>query len=304
MQRSSQGIQVAAWVAGWAVLALFGLPACVREAAEPRRPQVYTAWPFDATEARRRQEETARALGVKAEQNIDLGHGVKMTFVLVPAGEFMMGSPQGEQDRDNDEGLHRVTIGQPFWMGKHEVTQEQWEAVMGNNPSRFKGAKNPVEGVSWNEIQGFLEKFDGGRAGGGLALPTEAQWEYACRAGTGTRFCSGDDIAGLGAYAWHRDNSQGTTHAVGQKRANAWGLHDMHGNVWEWCSSPYSEKYDGREQKGAEAWEAQGDLAVLRGGSWDNNPRYCRSATRNGTLREFWYALFGFRVCRSARTSE
>jgi formylglycine-generating enzyme required for sulfatase activity len=225
-----------------------------------------------------------------------------MTFVLVPAGELMMGSPQGEQGRENDEGLHRVTIGQPFWMGKYEVTQEQWEAVMGNNRSHFRGAKNPVEFVSWNEIQGFLQKFNGGRAGGGLALPTEAQWEYACRAGTSTRFCSGDEDAGLGAYAWHGDNSQSRTHAVGQKRANAWGLHDMHGNVWEWCASPYVPQYDGREQKGA---EAGGGFRVLRGGSWHGGPRYCRSARRGRAVtgpRD--YGRYGFRVIRSARTSE
>jgi len=300
MQRSSQGIQVAVWVAGWAVLALFGLPGCVREAAEPRRPQVYTAWPFDAREARRRQEETARALGVKTEQEVDLGGGVKLTLVLIPAGEFMMGSPQGEQGRNNDEDLHQVTIGQPFWMGKYEVTQEQWEAVMGNNPSYFKGAKNPVETVSWNDIQGFLQKLNG-RAGGGLALPTEAQREYACRAGTSTRFCSGDEDAGLGAYAWRGNNSQSTTHAVGQKSANAWGLHDMHGNVWEWCSSPYSEKYDGSEQKGA---EAAGGSRVLRGGSWSNYPEDSRSAVRLRLDPESRNPLNGLRVIRSARISE
>jgi len=258
-------------------------------------------FPLSSAEAKRRQVEAARELQVPVEKDFDLGKGVRITMVLIPAGEFMMGSPPGERERSDNEDLHRVTIEKPFWMGKYELTQEQWQAVAGKNPSRFNGAKNPVETASWNDIQGFLEKLNGGQRGSPFALPTEAQWEYACRAGTGTRFCFGDGDDGLGEYAWFLQNSQNTTRATGQKRPNTWGLHDMHGNVWEWCASPHLERYDGSEQKGA---EAGGNLRVLRGGSWLYDPRYCRSALRYWGVPEDRTGLVGFRVVRSTRASE
>jgi len=203
-------------------------------------------WPFDAEEARRRQIEASERLRLPVETAVDLGDGVVIELVLIPAGSFKMGSPVTEAGRWGDEEgpVHRVRITRPFYMGKHEVTQEVWEKVMGANPSEFKGAKNPVECVSWDDCQDFLKKLNAsGKAQGTFRLPTEAEWEYACRAGTKSRFCSGDADAGLADYAWYDGNSGRTTHPVGTRKPNAWGLFDCHGNVWEWCADWYEEDY-------------------------------------------------------------
>ena len=178
-----------------------------------------------------------------------------------------------------------MAIGKPFWMGKYEVTQAQWQAVMDRNPSYFKGEKNPVGNVSWHEIQELLKKVNARVKGGGFALPTEAQWEYACRAGTATPFHFGETIStdqanynGYYPYGRGRKGVDRMKHMpVGSFPANAWGLHDMHGNGWEWCASPYAERYDGSESKAA---DAPGRLRPLRGGSWVNSAGHCRSAVR------------------------
>ena len=140
---------------------------------------------------------------------------------------------------------HRVRITKPFYLGKYLVTQEQWEAVMGSNPSEFKGPKNPVEMVSWEDCQQFLGKLNAKSSSGAskFQLPSEAQWEYACRAGSKTKYCFGDDESKLGEYAWYDANSGNTTHPVGGKKPNAWGLYDMHGNVCEWCQDWWGRDY-------------------------------------------------------------
>jgi len=215
---------------------------------------------------------------------LNLGGGVKMELVLIPAGEFLMGSPEDEEDRDNDEGpQHRVRIARPFYMGKYEVTQAQWQAVMGENPSRFEdcGGDCPVEEVSWEDCQAFCRKLST-RTGREVRLPSEAEWEYACRAGTTTRFSFGDSDSLLARYAWFYNNSNSKTHAVGEKSPNAWGLYDMHGNVWEWCEDVWHDNYEGAPTDGS-AWTSGGDQSrrVLRGGSWNYYARrFLRSAVR------------------------
>jgi len=228
----------------------------------------------------------------------DLGGGVNLEMGWIPAGSFEMGSPDSEAGRYKQEGpVHTVSL-DGFWMGKYEVTQEQYEAVMGTNPSKFKGAKNPVENVSWGDAMAFCKKLSL-KTGKNFTLPSEAQWEYACRAGSKGRFCFGDSDSGLGDYAWYIVNSGPQTHPVGQKKPNKWGLYDMHGNVWEWCldrfASRFYEKQTARERNPVN--NNQGDYLVLRGGAWPSKPRNCRSAGR------FWGVLpdnrddkSGFRV--------
>ena len=190
-------------------IVLFGIAgtACNKESKLPEPSEV--SWPE----------------GVPREIAVDLGKGVKLEMVLIPAGEFLMGSPDSDKDAYPDEKpQHRVRITKPFYFGKFLVTQEQWEAVMGNNPSHFKGPKNPVEDVRWEDCQQFLGKLNAKVGGGKFQLPTEAQWEYACRAGSTTRYCFGDDESKFGEYAWYEMNSGNTTHPVGEKKPNGWGL--------------------------------------------------------------------------------
>ena len=232
------------------------------------------------------------------ELTVDLGKGVKLQLVLIPAGEFLMGSPDSDKDADADEKpQHKVRITRPFYLGKYLVTQEQWEAVMGNNPSHFKGAKNPVENVSWNDCQQFLDKLNKrqGNPAGKFVLPTEAQWEYACRAGSTTRYCFGDDASKLDEYAWHGQNSGGKTHPVGEKKPNVWGLYDMHGNVWEWCQDWYDDDYYAKSPTDDPAGSATGSYrdptgpvtgpyCVVRGGGWGFPAGGWRSASRGRVL--------------------
>jgi formylglycine-generating enzyme required for sulfatase activity len=237
--------------------------------------------------------------GCTAKQiTLDLGNKVSMKLVLIPAGKFMMGSPKDEKDRKDNEGpQHEVMISKPFYMGVYAVTQEQYEQIMGNNPSQFRGAQNPVECVSWDDAVEFCKKLSQ-KTGKTVALPTEAEWEYACRAGSKTRFSYGDDEDKLGDYAWYDNNSGDTTHPVGQKKPNAWGLYDMHGNVWQWCSDWCGGSY-ANANKTDPTGPASGSLRVLRGGSWNLGPWACPSAYRNwGNLDGHDYSGggVGFRV--------
>jgi formylglycine-generating enzyme required for sulfatase activity len=208
----------------------------------------------------------------------------------------MMGSPVFEAKRRGHEIQHEVTITKPFYMGVHEVTQSQWRAVMGNNPSYFKGDDNPVEMVSWDDAMEFCRKLSS-KSGRKVRLPTEAEWEYACRAGTATAYYSGDDpetLAQVGNVAdaelkrvqpalitiFASDGYGITTAPVGRFRPNAWGLYDMHGNVFEWCSDWYGD-YGLANIKDPQG-VSSGTRRVVRGGSWSSSPRVCRSADRDG----------------------
>jgi formylglycine-generating enzyme required for sulfatase activity len=223
--------------------------------------------------------------------SLDLGGGAKMEFVLIPAGSFMMGDAQAGP-------IHKVKITESFYLGKYEVTQQQWEAVMGNNPSDFKGPQNPVEKVSWEDCQAFLKKIGKKFASTGtkFRLPTEAQWEYACRAGSTTKYCFGDDEAKLVDYAWFGKNAKSKTHPVGEKKANAWGLYDMHGNVWEWCADWYDENYYGRSPLEDPPGPSERSNRVLRGGSWRYYASVCASAYRMYDSPKFRDYRYGFRV--------
>ena len=194
-----------------------------------------------------------------AELTLDLGGGVKMKMILIRPGKFVMG--------DRIEGRHEVTLSKPFYMGVTEVTQAQYQAIMGTNPSLFKGATNPVDMVSWNDAAEFCKKLSE-KTRQTFRLPTEAEWEYACRAGTQTAFSFGDDPSTLGDYAWWAMNSGETPHPVGQKKPNAWGLYDTHGNVWEWCADWWGEYPKGPITDPSGPATASLGLRVLRGGSW------------------------------------
>jgi len=236
-----------------------------------------------------------------------------MELVRIPAGSFQMGSPSSEEGRDDDERQHRATISKAFYLGKTEVTQGQWQAVMGDNPSRFGGCGDdcPVEKVSWfdavqfcnrlSEREGLAlaykisgEEVNWNRGANGYRLPTEAEWEYACRAETTTRFNLGDSESDLKRAGWYYGNSGRKTHPVGEKKPNGWGFFDMHGNVWEWCWSWYGDYPSGAVTDSA--GPDSGKHRVLRGGSWFNNVRLCRSATRDWGRPLFRYYNLGFRL--------
>jgi formylglycine-generating enzyme required for sulfatase activity len=230
---------------------------------------------------------------------VDLGGGVKLEMVLIPVGEFTMGSPDMDKDaKDVEKPQHRVRITKPFYLGKYLVTQEQWEAVMGGNPSEFKGPKNPVETVSWDDCQQFFGKLNATSAAGGgkFQLPTEALWEYACRAGNKTKYCFGDDDSKLGDYAWYDANSDNKTHPVGEKKPNAWGLYDMHGNVWEWCQDWFANGYYKESPVNDPTGAAMGSNRVLRGGSGISPAGYCRSAFRDSNVPGSRFYNLGLRV--------
>ncbi len=217
--------------------------------------------------------------------------GVRFEFVPIEPGEFLMGSESGGSD---EKPVHRVRISRPFEMGKFEVTQAQWEAVMGNNPSNFKGADRPVETVSWNDVQEFLKRLNARQDGYRYRLPTEAEWEYAARAGSRE-----DRYGELDSIGWYQGNSGGQTHPVGQKQPNAWGLYDMLGDVWEWCQDWYASYAAG------EAIDPQGPPSgqqrVLRGGSWGDDARSLRAPFRDSNGPVGRYVIIGFRCVREQK---
>ena len=259
----------------------------------------------------------------------DWTNGIGMEFVWIPQGVFVMGSPEHEEGGQSNEGQHEVRISQCFWMGKYEVTQGEWMAVMRENPSRFEkcGSRCPVEEVSWEDVQEFIRKLNGQESGRGYRyrLPTEAEWEYAARAGS-TAATPGGDLRILGkmnapvldGQAWYGGNSGVSygggyacsgweekqyesercgTHPVGQKRANGWGLHDMLGNVWEWTADRYGEYPSGlvTDPRGP----STGSRRVDRGGGWYDSAGSVRSANRSASSPGFRDGGIGFRLVRT-----
>jgi formylglycine-generating enzyme required for sulfatase activity len=340
------------------------LAALAASAAEP----TYPFWDGQETIA-----DYAKRTGLEPTKTLNLGNGVKLELVLIPAGKFLMGTSEPEspwiggtvlgtagllalillavllvrairkrrwpqfslrwlillvavlgmaqyggfrwwraaEARENfnfyESPAHEVSLSTPHYMGKYEVTQEEYERVMGNNPSSFKGARNPVESVLWEDAQEFCRKLSE-RTGREVRLPTEAEWEYGCRAGRSTPFHTGETISTAEAnYNGNYTYGNGTkgenrkkTIAVGSLAPNAFGLYDMHGNVFEWCGG-----WHGAYVKGAQrdpTGEADGMARVLRGGSWNVIPGFCRSAFRSWSSLDYRYNSNGFRVVVVART--
>ena len=341
--------------------------ACCCNAAEPS--------PSDPLwDGRESVAEYAQRAHLDSTKTLDLGNGIKLELLLIPAGKFIMGTPEPEkptitvfsaqvligigaalslallaylllrkrtgrwfsfslrwlmalsfvcsimvwggtrwylalaqiQDYEaamarynaaqaNEKPAHPVLISRPFYMGKYTVTQEQYQALMGTNPSGFKGANLPVEQVSWKDATAFCQKLSEKHTAQ-VQLPTEAQWEYACRAGTRTRFYSGNLETDLDAVAWYAANSKNMTHPVGQKKANAFGLYDMLGNVWQWSADYFDEEYYSVASKVDPAGPKEGAYRVLRGGSWYDLPWNCRSAYRNLSSPVNRLSVNGFRV--------
>ncbi len=228
---------------------------------------------------------------VGATLGLPLAGKTVMPFAFCPTGSFTMGSPSAEDGHSRDENQVSVTLRKVFWMAKTELTQAQWTAIMGNNPSNFNGDDLPVENVSWDDAQEFIKKVNDSGVipeGWKVDLPTEAQWEYACRAGETGAYSGGT----IDQVAWYDDNSGSKTHSVGTKKSNAWGLHDMHGNVWEWCADWYDDSLSGGTDPSG---PSSGVYRVSRGGSWGNFAAGCRAAYRGRNVPDFRNHLLGFR---------
>jgi len=235
--------------------------------------------------------------------------GVRHAFRWIPPGRFLMGSPEDEAERGSDERQHEVILTRGFWLGETPVTQALWQAVMGDNPSRFKGSDRPVEGVSWDDAQRFIARLNGERDDLLLRLPSEAEWEYACRAGSTSPFWFGDTIGTAqanydGNYPYAggaKGENRGQTVEVTALPANDWGLYQMHGNVWEWCQDWYEDYPKGpvRDPRGPDT----GASRVQRGGSWFSSARRPRSAYRVHGHPGIRFDGTGFRLARG-RTAQ
>jgi formylglycine-generating enzyme required for sulfatase activity len=263
---------------------------------------------FQKAEAKRLASLLAQAAKDRAKFDADVASGaIQTTFrdcedcpvmVVIPLGSFDMGSTNGASD---EKPQHRVAIAQAFALGKTEVTQGQWKAIMGSNPSDFQhcGDNCPVENVSWNDAQEFIRKLNA-QTGKQYRLPSEAEWEYACRAGQQTAYCGSDDIGSVawyGAYDNPVGNSAESTNPVASRQANAWGLYDMSGNVWEWVEDSYHESYNGAPADGS-AWQGNGAERMQRGGSWVNWPQVARAASRSRGEPADRSGYYGFRLAR------
>ena len=221
-------------------------------------------------------------------------------MVAVPGGSFLMGRKSDPfsniQPPANERPQHPVTL-KPFMLGKHEVTQEQWVGLMKDNPSYNKGRSLPVENVSWDDALAFVAKLNA-KTGKRYRLPTESEWEYAAQAGSTADYLFGDDAAQLPQYAWYIVNARDKTHPVGEKLPNKFGLHDMNGNVWEWVQDCYTESYAGAPADGSAAPDKPDCDRVVRGGSWESNPDFLRSAFRGRVRPSHKVLNLGFRLAR------
>lgn len=231
----------------------------------------------------------------KKEPAASIKNSIGMEFLLVPPCE-----PRTDQNVYTDEGTAcEMAISKPFYLGKYPVTQKEWKDLMASDPSCFEGDDRPVECVSLNDVQEFVRRLNSKEGDGKYRLPTEDEWEYACRAGTASRYSFGDADSELDGYAWYYRNSGHETHPVGQKKPNPWGLYDMHGNVWEWCHDRYYGIYE-NSLADASSW-VTGSISgpVLRGGSWVNYPKKCRSSYRINFHPNYGHYSLGFRLLRS-----
>jgi formylglycine-generating enzyme required for sulfatase activity len=263
-----------------------------------------------AEERRRHWKELKMAIVKKPAAtlgNKTFTNSIGMKFLLLPAGTFMMGSPYGESGRKKDETQHGVTLTKGFYMQTTEVTQGQWESVMGTRPwsgSKYvrDSANNPAVYISWNDCQEFIRRLNQKEGTSKYRLPTEAEWEYACRAGSTTSFYFGESHSILGNYAWYRSNAwdvgEKYAHTVAQKQPNAWGLYDMPGNVWEWCQDWYEENYSAGHITDPKGPSSGTHWRVLRGGCWGNYTVYCRSANRYRLNPDYRLYSNGFRLAR------
>jgi formylglycine-generating enzyme required for sulfatase activity len=243
----------------------------------------------------------------------ELAEGILLKMIQIPAGEFQMGSPAEEKERDADEGPQHLVRLRSFFLGQTPVTQAEWKVVAGwpklevdlnSDPSSSKGANRPVERVSWQEAVEFCQRLSQ-RSKREYTLPSEAQWEYSCRAGTTTPFSFGEtltpDLSNYDGNYTYASGPKGVyrirTSEVDSFPANGWGLHDMHGNVWEWCLDLWHATYKGAPADGRAWMLGGGPHRLLRGGSWGNHPADCRSAFRSVILPDVRYYSVGFRVC-------
>ena len=238
-------------------------------------------------------------VGFAQAQDKTFTNSIGVEFVLIPAGSFIRRIDFAYEEKPEYDEL---TIGRPFYLGKHEVTQRQWSAVMGNNPSKFKGQDNPVENVSWDDVELFIKRLNEKEGHNRYRLPTDAEWEYAARAGTAGVYFFGDDGNELSRYGWHEGNSGPTTRPVGQKPPNPWGLHDVHGNVWEWvedrCLENHNAGVPGTEP-GEPARRCPAADRFSLGGSWFNSARDCRFTSWYYYSPLDFFGSIGFRLALS-----
>jgi len=244
-----------------------------------------------------REQQVALAPPPAADKTFTNSIGQK--FVLIPSGTFMMGGSSSQSGQNGDAPQHRVTMTKAFYMQNTEATQGQWRAIMGKNPSDFSscGDDCPVENVSWPDAQEFIRRLNTKEGENKYRLPTEAEWEYACKAGTTTAFYFGDDGRLLGQYAWYNGNSAKGTQAVGRKKPNQWGLYDMHGNVWEWCEDWFGPYPAGSVTD--PTGPSSGSYRVFRGGGWHFDAKFCRSEVRGRRSPGYRAGGLGFRLART-----